>query len=79
MIKLDTIEYVGPCSCGRRGMVILKKGTAVRANIKLLCDGRLYRTTPMMLDGEVYPRGAQPTTWCRTKHYRWEELLDKDE
>ena len=78
MIELDKCEYIGPCNCNRTGMVVVSKGDQVRANIKVLCDGKLYRTTPMMLDGVPYPKGAEVKTWCRTRHYRFEELLDKE-
>ena len=79
MIVLDKLEYVGPCHCGRKQRVIMKKGAYVRSAIKVMCDGKLFRSTPMTINGQAYPQGAKITTWCRSKHYRWEDLAADDE
>ena len=79
MIKLGTLEYIGHCSCGRRGRVIIKKAGYVRAAVKILCDGKLFRSTPTTINGVVYPKDAKETTWCRDRHYRWEDLAADDE
>ena len=78
MIKLGKLEYIGPCECTRQGLVVWENKDQSKRAFKNLCDGRLYKVTPMEINGIAYPSGAKETTWCRSRHYRPDELNDDD-
>ena len=62
MNKLGEFKYIGPCNCGRMGLI--------DGVMKPLCDGCLYQITPAEINGKIHPVGAVITTWCRSKHHK---------
>lgn len=67
-IEQGTFRYIGPCKCKRKAIV---NGKMVE-----VCGGKLYETTPMKINGQVYPLGATVQQWCRSKHFKPERYKD---
>lgn len=67
MIDGGDYEYVGPCNCGRKELIVFTiRDKGIKSAIKIVCDGRLYRYRP--------PGHSAYRTWCRSKRFSPEDL-----